>query len=99
MDTFPVAVEGSDVDGCNALGSEDNVEDTIVIGRSERDSLAAESLWDFEIAAKDADMPALLDTAYDVAGTGRADPRSMRAAVDLALQLATIEKRARKTSR
>jgi len=38
-------------------------------------------------------------TAYDVAGTGRADPRSMRAAVDLALELATIEKRARKTSR
>ena len=38
-------------------------------------------------------------TAYDVAGTGGADPRSMRAAVDLALELATIEKRARKTSR
>jgi 4-hydroxythreonine-4-phosphate dehydrogenase len=37
-------------------------------------------------------------TAYDVAGTGRADPRSMRAAVTLALELATIEKRARKRS-
>lgn len=38
-------------------------------------------------------------TAYDVAGTGRADPRSMRAAVELALELAAIEKRARKRSR
>ena len=28
-------------------------------------------------------------TAYDIAGTGRADPRGMRAAVDLALELAT----------
>jgi 4-hydroxythreonine-4-phosphate dehydrogenase len=38
-------------------------------------------------------------TAYDVAGTGRADPRSMRAAVELALELARVEKRARKRSR
>jgi 4-hydroxythreonine-4-phosphate dehydrogenase len=32
-------------------------------------------------------------TAYDLAGSGRADPRSMRSAVELALQLASIEKR------
>lgn len=32
-------------------------------------------------------------TAYDLAGSGRADPRSMRSAVDLALELASIEKR------
>jgi 4-hydroxythreonine-4-phosphate dehydrogenase len=32
-------------------------------------------------------------TAYDLAGSGRADPRSMRSAVELALELARIEKR------
>jgi len=32
-------------------------------------------------------------TAYDLAGQGRADPRSMRSALDLALQLARVERR------
>jgi 4-hydroxythreonine-4-phosphate dehydrogenase len=34
-------------------------------------------------------------TAYDLAGTGRVDPRSMRSALDLALHLSTIERGAR----
>jgi 4-hydroxythreonine-4-phosphate dehydrogenase len=37
-------------------------------------------------------------TAYDLAGTGRADPRSMRAALGLALHLARIERATRGSS-
>ncbi|HEY8515813.1 MAG TPA: 4-hydroxythreonine-4-phosphate dehydrogenase PdxA [Candidatus Binatia bacterium] len=37
-------------------------------------------------------------TAYDLAGRGTADPRSMRAALDMALTLARIERRARASS-
>ena len=69
VDTFRPAVEGAEVDGCNPLGSENDVEDAIVWGWSERDGLAAEGLWDFDIAAKEADVTALLDTAHDVAGS------------------------------
>jgi 4-hydroxythreonine-4-phosphate dehydrogenase len=36
-------------------------------------------------------------TAYDLAGTGRADPRSMRAALDLALHLARVERASDRT--
>ena len=48
MDTFRLSVEGPDVDGCNPLGSEDDVEDAILCGWSERDSLSPERLGDLE---------------------------------------------------
>src|SRR5216684_8195240 len=67
VDTFRLAVEGPDVDGCNPLGSEDDVEDAILCGWSERHSLSTERLGDLEGAAEEADVTALLDTAYDVA--------------------------------
>ena len=66
VDTFWPLVEGPDVDGCNHLGSEDDVEDAIVCGCSERDDLAAEGLGDFDGAAEEADVAALLDTAHEV---------------------------------
>jgi hypothetical protein len=47
VDTSWAAVEGVDVDGCNHLGSEDDVEDAIVFGWSEGNSLAAEGFWGF----------------------------------------------------
>jgi hypothetical protein len=43
VDTFGSAVEGPDVDGCNHLGSEDDVEEAILGGWPERDSLAADA--------------------------------------------------------
>jgi hypothetical protein len=73
VDTFGPAVEGPDVDGCNHLGSEDDVEYAIVCGWPERDSFAAEGLGDFDGAAEEADVTTLLDTAHDVSGEGR-DP-------------------------
>ena len=67
VDTFGPAVEGSDVDDCNPLSEEDDVEDAIVCSRAERDSLAAECFGDFHGAAEEADVTALLDAAHDVA--------------------------------
>src|SRR5665647_228891 len=67
VDTFRLAVEGLDVDGCNPLSSENDVEDAILCGWSERHGLSAERLGDLEGAAEEADVTALLDTAYDVA--------------------------------
>jgi len=66
VDTFWPAVEGPDVDGCNHLGSEDDIEDAILCGWPERDSFAAEGLGDFDGAAEEADVTALLDAAHDV---------------------------------
>ena len=67
MDTFGPAVEGPNVDSCYHLGAEDDVEDAILCGWPERDSLATEGLWDFDGAAEEADVTALLDAAHDVA--------------------------------
>ena len=69
MDTFWPAVEGPDVDGCNHLGSEDDVEDAILGGWPERDSLAAEGLGEFDGVAEEADVTAVLDTTRDVSGS------------------------------
>src|SRR5438445_10820821 len=66
VDTFGLAVEGPDVDGCNHLSSEDNVEDAIVSGGSERHSPTAAGFGDFDGAAEEADVTALLNTAHDV---------------------------------
>jgi len=66
VDTFRPAVEGADVDGCNRLSSEDDVEDAIPCGGSERDELAAEGLGDFDSAAEQADVTTLLDATHDV---------------------------------
>src|ERR1700722_15309070 len=64
---FEPAVEGPDVDGCNHLGSEYDVEDAILGCWPERDGLAAEGLGEFDGAAEEADVTALLNTAHDVA--------------------------------
>ena len=63
VDTSEPAVEGPDVDSCNGLGSEDDVEDAIMCGWPERDDLAAEGFWDFDGAAEEADVTALLNAA------------------------------------
>src|SRR5882672_7398551 len=54
VDTFGPAVEGSDVDDCNPLSEEDDVEGAIVCSRAERDSLAAECFGDFDGATEEA---------------------------------------------
>ena len=45
VDTFGPAVEGTDVDGCNDLGAEEDIEDAVCCGRPEGDVFAAEGLW------------------------------------------------------
>jgi hypothetical protein len=67
VDTFGPAVESSDIDGCNHFGTEEGIEDAVFYGRSECDSFAAEGFGDFDRAAEEADVPALLHTAHDVA--------------------------------
>ena len=67
MDTFGPAVESSDIDGCNHLGTEEGIEDAVFYGRSECDSFAAEGFGDFDRAAEEADVTALLHAAHDVA--------------------------------
>ena len=44
VDTFGQAVEGIDVDGCDGLVAEDNLEDTVSLCRPEGDLFAAEGL-------------------------------------------------------
>src|SRR5581483_3501471 len=67
VDTFGPLVEGPDVDGCNHLGSEDDVKDAILDCWPERDGLATEGLGKFDGATEEADVTALLDAAHDVA--------------------------------
>ena len=68
MDTFGPAVEGSDIEGCNQLGTEEGIEDAILCGRSESDSLTAKSFGEFDYAAEETDMAALLDRAHHFPG-------------------------------
>jgi hypothetical protein len=67
VDTSWPAVEWPDVDSCNYLGSEDSIERAVLCSWSEGDKLAAEDLGNFDVAAEQADVATLLDTAHNVA--------------------------------
>ena len=66
-DTLLASVERPDVDGCNRLSSEYDVEDAVMGGWAARNGFASEGFRDFEVAAEEADVTALLDQAHGIA--------------------------------